>query len=136
MPLGGTGEEHGGHKGYGLAMLVDILCGVLPGAGYLDHIYLKDTDGRSLPANVGHFFGALSIDAFRPLVDFQAMMDVFIQRARSSAKAKGQPRIFIHGEKEFEMADRRRQEGIPLGPKVVGSLREIAGELNMEFDLD
>ena len=116
-------------------MLVDILCGVLPGAGYLDHIYLKDTDGRSLPANVGHFFGALSIDAFRPLVDFQAMMDVFIQRARSSAKAKGQPRIFIHGEKEFEMADKRQQEGIPLGPKVVASLREIAGELELEFDL-
>jgi LDH2 family malate/lactate/ureidoglycolate dehydrogenase len=135
MPLGGIGEEHGGHKGYGLAMLVDILCGVLPGAGYLDHIYLKDEDGRPLPANVGHFFGALRIDAFRPLIDFQAMMDVFIQRARSSAKAKGQSRIFIHGEKEFEMAEERQREGIPLGPRVVASLREIASELNLEFNL-
>jgi L-2-hydroxycarboxylate dehydrogenase (NAD+) len=136
MPLGGMGEEHGGHKGYGLAMLVDILCGVLPGAGYLDHIYLKDENGHPLPANVGHFFGALRIDAFRPLADFQATMDAFIQRVKSSAKAEAQSRIFIHGEKEFEMAESRRQEGIPLGPKVVASLREIADELGMEFDLD
>jgi L-2-hydroxycarboxylate dehydrogenase (NAD+) len=135
MPLGGIGEEHGGHKGYGLAMLVDILCGVLPGAGYLDHIYTKDDTGHPLPANVGHFFGALRIDAFRPLVDFQAMMDVFIDRARSSAKATGQSRIFIHGEKEFETAEERRQMGIPLGPKVVASLREIAAELDLEFSL-
>jgi len=136
LPLGGMGETHGGHKGYGLAMLVDILCGVLPGAGYLDHIYLKDEAGRPLPANVGHFFGALRVDAFRPLAEFQATMDAFIQRVKSSAKAKGQPRIFIHGEKEFEMAERRRREGIPLGPKVVASLREIAAEVDVEFDLD
>jgi L-2-hydroxycarboxylate dehydrogenase (NAD+) len=135
MPLGGMGEEHGGHKGYGLAMLVDILCGVLPGAGYLDHIYLKDEQGDPLPANVGHFFGALRIDAFRPLVDFRAAMDVFIQRVRSSAQAEGQSRIYIHGEKEFEMVDKRRREGIPLGPKVVAALRAIATDLELEFDL-
>jgi len=135
MPLGGMGEQHGGHKGYGLAMLVDILCGVLPGAGYLDHIYLDDEDGRPLPANVGHFFGALRVDAFRPLADFQAAMDLFIRRVKCSAKAKGQSRIFIHGEKEFEMAEKRRREGIPLSPKVVASLRGIAAELDVEFDL-
>ena len=135
VPLGGIGEEHGGHKGYGLAMLVDILCGVLPGAGYLDYIYLKDEDGHPLPANVGHFFGALRIDAFRPLAEFRAGMDVLIQRVKSSAKAEGQHRIFIHGEKEFEMAEKRRREGIPLGPKVAASLREIAAELDVEFDL-
>ena len=135
MPLGGMGEEHGGHKGYGLALLADILCGVLPGAGYLDHIYLKDEAGHPLPANVGHFFGAFRIDIFRPLADFRATMDAFIQRVRSSAKAEGQPRIFIHGEKEFETAKERRREGIPLDPKVVASLREIATGLDVEFDL-
>lgn len=135
MPLGGIGEEYGGHKGYGLALLVDILCGILPGAGYLDHIYLKDEAGHPLPANVGHFFGALRIDAFRPLDEFRAAMDTFIQRVKSSAKAKGHSRIFIHGEKEFEMAEKRQREGIPLGSKVVASLREIAAELDLEFDL-
>ena len=134
MPLGGVDEEHGGHKGYGLALLVDILCGVLPGAGYLDHIYLKDEDGHPRPANVGHFFGALRIDAFRSLIDFQATMDTFIRRVRSSAKATGQSRIFVHGEKEFEMVEKRRREGIPLEPKVVDSLRGIATELDMEAD--
>ncbi len=135
MPLGGMDEEHGGHKGYGLALLVDILCGVLPDAGYLDRIYLKDETGHSLPANVGHFFGALRIDAFRPLDDFRATMDAFIHRVKSSAQARGQSRIFIHGEKEFEMAEKRRREGIPLGPQVVASLGEIAAELDVEFDL-
>lgn len=135
MPLGGMGEEQGGHKGYGLALLVDVLCGVLPGAGYLDHMYLKDKAGHPLPANVGHFFGALRIDAFRPLADFRATMDTFIRRVKSSARAKGQSRIFIHGEKEFEIAERRQREGIPLAPTVVASLREIAAELGMEFDL-
>lgn len=135
MPLGGMGEEHGGHKGYGLSLLVDILCGVLPGAGYLDHIYLKDEAGHLLPANVGHFFGALRVDLFRPLPDFRAAMDTFIQRVKSSARAEGQSRIFIHGEKEFEMAEWRQREGIPLSPKVVALLRQIATELDMEFDL-
>ncbi|MEA3345997.1 MAG: Ldh family oxidoreductase [Chloroflexota bacterium] len=135
MPLGGRGEEYGGHKGYGLALLVDILCGVLPGAGYLDRIYPKDEEGHPLPANVGHFFGALNVDAFRPLVDFQALMDTFINRVKSSAKAEGESRIFIHGEKEFEMAEKQRREGISLGPKVVASLREIAAELDVGFHL-
>jgi len=135
MPLGGIGEEHGGHKGYGLSALVDILCGVLPGAGYLDHIYLKDEAGRPLLANVGHLFGALRVDLFRPLPDFLAAMDTFIQRVKSSAKATGQLRIFLHGEKEFEMAERRQREGIPLSPKVVASLHQIATELDMEFGL-
>jgi LDH2 family malate/lactate/ureidoglycolate dehydrogenase len=63
------------------------------------------------------------------------MMDVFIKRAKSSATARGQSRIFIHGEKEFETAEERKRDGIPLGPKVVASLREIASELELEFDL-
>ncbi|MGB3903541.1 MAG: Ldh family oxidoreductase [Anaerolineae bacterium] len=135
LPLGGVGEELGGHKGYGLALLVDILCGVLPGAGCASYVYPRDATGKPLPANIGHFFGALRVDAFRPLDDFKAAMDDIIQILRSSAKAEGQERIFIHGEKEFEMAEERMREGIPLHPKVATDLRELGEELGIAYEL-
>ena len=135
LPLGGAREEDGGHKGYGLAFLVDILCGVLAGAGYATTIYPKTPEGKPLPANVGHFFGAIRVDAFRPLEEFKATMDDIICRLKGSAKAEGAERIYIHGEKEFEEEERRRREGIPLHPKVVVMLLQIARELGVEYDL-
>ncbi len=135
LPLGGMGEEFGGHKGYGLALLVDILCGVLPLAGYANTIYPKTPDGRPLPANVGHFFGAMRVDAFRPVGEFTATMDDIILRLKNSAKAEGQDRVYIHGEKEFEMEDQRRKNGIPLHPKTVTTMKQIAQELGVEYDL-
>jgi LDH2 family malate/lactate/ureidoglycolate dehydrogenase len=135
LPLGGAGELLGGHKGYGLALLVDLLSGVLPGAGYADNIYLKTAEGKPLPANVGHFFGALKVEAFRPLDEFKATMDDIIRRLKETPKAEGTDRIYIHGEKEYEEAERRAQEGIPLGPKVEADLRSIAQELDVEYDL-
>jgi L-2-hydroxycarboxylate dehydrogenase (NAD+) len=135
LPLGGAREEDGGHKGYGLALLVDILCGVLPLAGYANTIYHKTPEGKPLPANVGHFFGAMRIDAFRPVDEFKATMDDIIRRLKNSAKAEGQDRIYIHGEKEFEVEDQRRKNGIPLHPKTVAMMKQIAQELGVEYDL-
>lgn len=136
LPLGGAGEEFGGHKGYGLALLVDILCGVLPLAGYANTIYPKTPEGKPLPANVGHFFGAMRIDAFRPVDEFKATMDDIIRRLKNSAKAEGHDRIYIHGEKEFEMEEQRRKNGIPLDPKTVAMMRQVAQELGVEYKLD
>jgi len=135
LPLGGAGELLSGHKGYGLALLVDVLCGVLPGAGYADTIYPKTPEGKPLPANVGHFFGAWRIDGFRPVEEFKAAMDDIIRRLKDSPKAEGQTRIYIHGEKEFEEAERRQREGIPLVGKVYQDLQAIAGEVGVAFDL-
>jgi L-2-hydroxycarboxylate dehydrogenase (NAD+) len=131
LPLGGAGEELGGHKGYGLALLVDILCGVLPGAGYTASVYSKDESGHPLPANIGHFFGALKVEGFRPLAEFKESMDDIVRALRSSAKAEGQERIFIHGEKEWEMAQERARLGIPLHPKVISDLRALGVELDV-----
>ena len=131
LPLGGAGEELGGHKGYGLALLVDILCGILPGAGHTASVYSKDESGRPLPANIGHFFGALRVDGFRPLSEFKDAMDDIIRVLRSSAKAQGQDRIFIHGEKEWEMTDERMRLGIPLHPMVIADLRNLGKELEV-----
>jgi L-2-hydroxycarboxylate dehydrogenase (NAD+) len=134
LPLGGVGELMGGHKGYGLALLVDILCGVLSGAGYADTIYPKTPEGKSQPANVGHFFGALRVDGFRPLTEFKATMDDIMRRLKNSPKAEGQQRIYIHGEKEFEATEERMATGIPLHPTVVADLKAIAEETGVGHD--
>ncbi|MEN8097622.1 MAG: Ldh family oxidoreductase [Chloroflexota bacterium] len=135
LPLGGAGELMGGHKGYGLALLVDILSGVLPGAGYANNIYLKDDQGKPQPANVGHFFGALRVDGFRPVDEFKATMDDVIQRLRSTPKAQGQDRIYIHGEKEYLEAQDRELNGVILHPKVVDDLQAMSAEFDVAYDL-
>lgn len=135
LPLGGAGELIGGHKGYGLALLVDVLSGALPGAGYANTIYPKTADGKPLPANVGHFFGALRVDAFRPIEDFKATMDDMIRRLKDSPKAEGADRIYIHGEKEFEMEEECRVKGVVLHPKVVADMQVIAEQVGIDYDL-
>lgn len=135
LPLGGAGELFGGHKGYGLALMVDILSGVLPGAGYANNIYLKDENGKPKPANVGHFFGALRVDGFRPVDEFKATMDDILGRLKATPKAVGQDRIFIHGEKEYEIVDDRQENGVILHPKVEADLMAMAQEFGVEYNL-
>lgn len=135
LPLGGVGELLGGHKGYGMTLLVDILCGVLPGAAYANLVYPSDEEGNPLPSAIGHFFGAWRVDAFQPVETFQEAMDDLQHRLKTAPKAAGQDRIYIHGEKEYEEAEKSAREGIPLNPKVTDDLRALAKELDVEYDL-
>ena len=135
LPLGGAGEHTGGHKGYGLALLVDILSAVLPGAAYANTVYPTTAEGRPLPSAIGHFCGAWRIDAFRPAGEFRAAMDDLLRRLKDAPKGMGQSRIYVHGEREYETAERRAREGIPLNPKVAAELRQIAGEVGVVYDL-
>lgn len=134
LPLGGEGEEFGGHKGYGLTLVVDILSGVLSGAAFGPFVY-PHKDGQPAPGNVGHFFGALAVEAFRPLADFQQTMDALIRTLKESPKAPGHERIYIHGEKEFEAEAKRRRSGIPLHDQTTANLKRVAQEVGVEFDL-
>jgi L-2-hydroxycarboxylate dehydrogenase (NAD+) len=136
LPLGGAGELLGGHKGYGLGLWVDIFCAILSGAAYADLVYPKSADGKPLPSKIGHFFGAWRVDAFRPVDEFKAAMDDLQQRMKGAPKAEGQARIYIHGEKEYEEAERRSREGIPLNPKVAADLRAIGEEVEVDYTLD
>jgi LDH2 family malate/lactate/ureidoglycolate dehydrogenase len=131
LPLGGALEESGGHKGYGLALAVEIFSAVLPGALYANRVYPKDKDGKPLPSGIGHFFGAMRVDAFRAKEEFKRDMDDLIQRLRNSPKALGAERIYVHGEKEFELAERFAKDGVPLNAKVAEDLRKIAEQLGM-----
>ena len=136
MPLGGEGELLSGHKGYGLALWVDVFCAVLSGAAYANTVYPKSADGKPLPSQIGHFFGAWRIDAFRPVDEFKTAMDDLQRRLKDVPKAEGQERVYIHGEKEYEQTEQRSRNGIPLNPKVAADLRAIAGELGVEYNLE
>jgi len=127
LPLGST-PEISSHKGYGLAVAVDVLCGVLSGAGFSSVL-----DAVSWTA--GHFFLALRVDAFRPLPAFLAMMDTMIQTLRTAETAPGAERVYVHGEKELEAEIDRTKNGIPLHPAVVESLQKLAAEFSVPFVL-
>ena len=125
LPLGST-PELASYKGYGLATAVDVLCGVLSGAGYssiLDPVSWA----------TGHFFLALSVDAFRPLAGFLTMMDAMIETLRTAEPAPGAERVHVHGERELDDEIERRANGIPLHPVVEESLRELSREYDVEF---
>lgn len=131
LPLGGS-DIMRGYKGYGLALLVDILAGVLSGAAFgLD----VGDPGKEKRADVGHFFGALKISAFRSKEEFTAAMDRLIQQLKTTSLIPGEERIYIHGEKEFELAERRRQEGVPLHLSVIRALEDAGRRLGVKFDL-
>ncbi len=132
LPLGGEGEIHGGHKGYGLATMVEIFCGVLSGANMLRDVSFKK-GGKASHPRVGHFFMALDPSYFIEIDTFKARMDDVIQRLKASEKAEGQKRIFVHGEKEFEEEERRRSNGIPLDDRTSEILREYSDELSIEL---
>lgn len=128
LPLGGEGEQFAGYKGYGLALMVDVLCGVLSGAATALQVY---ADERR--ANVGHFFMALDPKAFRPLSEFKRDMDRLLRSVKDSPKAGGQDRIYVAGEKSAARVKENRNAGIPLDAKVIESLRRIGEEVGVAW---
>lgn len=130
LPLGGAEELTGGHKGYGLALLVDILSGIFSSGAWGIDVYGK----KGEPPNVCHFLGAISPEAFVGLEEISRNMDNLIKMLKNAPKAEGRDRIYIHGEKEFEKAE-ERQETVPLYYKVYENIKDICQELGLEFNL-
>lgn len=134
LPLGGD-KEHGSHKGYALGAIVDIFSAVLSGANYGPWVppfpaYVP------MPANmpgkgIGHFFGAMRIDAFRPKEEFKIHMDQWIERFRSAKTVEGFEKVIIPGDPEREMEKVRMKNGIPLLNVVVDDLNDLAKRLNL-----
>src|SRR5438093_1040488 len=104
-PLGGS-RELGGHKGYGLGVMVDILSGVLNGAVYGNLFERSDMKERKVH-NAGHCLAAVDPRFFRPIDEFKRDMDDMIEALRSSPRAEGQERIYVAGEPELEGAETR-----------------------------
>ena len=129
LPLGGEGTETGGHKGYGLALMVELLCGALAGTALAARI--AGAAGESAPA-MGHLMGAIRVDGFRPPDQVQGDMKSTFEVIRGSARSPGVDRIYIHGEPEIEAAARHRREGIPVDAAVLAHLDRWAAILGVE----
>ena len=120
LPLGGSGEMTSGYKGYGFAMLCEIATAILSGGTTSNYIY--KTPGR---ANIAHCFIALDHGMFGDKKEIEANFSKFLQEVRDSAKAEGQDRIFIHGEKEAEAKARVLREGVYLNDKTYEEMKMI-----------
>ena len=137
LPLGGD-REHGSHKGYALGAVVDIFSAVLSGANYGPWVppfpaYVPMPTG--MPGKgIGHFFGAMRIDAFRPAAEFKQHMDNWIGRFRAAKTAEGFERVIIPGDPEREMELERKEQGIPLVKQVVDDLEQLGHKFSIGFD--
>ena len=128
-PLGGS-RELGGHKGYGLGVMVDILSGVLNGAVYGNLFERSDMKERKVQ-NAGHCLAAIDPSRFRPIEEFKRDMDDMLEALKTAPRAEGQERIYVAGEPEFESERRRRKDGIPLAPVLVAQCNAIARDLGV-----
>jgi LDH2 family malate/lactate/ureidoglycolate dehydrogenase len=134
LPLGGYGVDNGGHKGYGLGLLSDILCGVLSGGAFGAGLPLPSSPPE--PGKISHFFGAFSVEGFRDLDEFKRDMDRELRAFKDSEKAPGEDRIFVAGEIEHEKTLAHRASGVPIHVKVWAGLEKLAAGLDIPFELD
>ena len=129
LPLG-SDRDRGGHKGYALAVMVDVLSAVLSGANWGPFVppfaLRQEIPTRSVGKGIGHFFGALRIDAFIDKTEFKKQIDDLIRTLRKTRAAPRTNGPLIPGDPERQAEKIRRLEGIPLVTAVADELRDIS----------
>jgi LDH2 family malate/lactate/ureidoglycolate dehydrogenase len=138
LPLGSS-REMGGHKGYGLASMVDILCAVLSGANWgpfaPPFALRQEIPKRNVGKGIGHFFGAIEIDGFIDKDEFKRQIDDWIKVFRNTKPAPGTSGPLIPGDPEREAEAIRSKEGIPLLKPVVDDLLDISRKIGIPFEI-
>jgi len=130
--LNGLLAPIGGYKGYGIALALDLLCGLMTGSSYGTHFPAPAAELQS-PRDVGAIFAALNIEGFMDLPEFKARMDTAIHEIKACEKANGMHRIYVPGEIEFETKAKRLTEGIPIPEVVVKEFLGLGHELAIPF---
>jgi LDH2 family malate/lactate/ureidoglycolate dehydrogenase len=125
--LGGEGEDMGGHKGYGMGLLVDILCAGLSMGRWSYKTFEKGKPG----SGIAHFFGAFRLDLFGDAAEVKRHVGGILGEVRDSNKAEGQDRIYIHGEKEAEAREKSMKDGVPVDAATVKLLTEYGEEAGL-----
>ena len=137
LPLG-SDRERGGHKGYGLAIMVDVLSCVLSGANWgpfaPPFALRQEIPDKQVGKGIGHFFGSMRIDAFIDPDEFKSQIDAYRREMQSARPAPGTDGPLIPGDPELEAEKIRSKEGIPLLPAVVEDLRDISRHTGVPFD--
>jgi len=123
--LKGTLLPVGGPKGYGMALVMDILAGLMVGSAYNGGVGSLFKDFTK-PQNIGNLMIAINIERFMPIEEFKSKVDEYIRKIKASKKAKGVTEIFVPGEIEYRTTLERKQKGIPLSDEVLRELRSLA----------
>ena len=132
---GGSLLPFAGYKGYGIAVAIELLTGMLADSS-LDHEILHPYKELAKPGMNTFFMSAICISDFTAPEKFKARMDEWIRSVRSIHKSEGVDRIWLPGEKEFVARNQRLTDGIPLNTKMTGELEALATEIGVPFDLN
>lgn len=131
--LGGIGEALGGYKGYGFAMFVEFLSSVLQDGEYGKALDGKDEEGNIRPYHLGHFFIAIDTNHFLGEEICRKKTGDIIRTIRASRKAPDAERIYIAGEKEYEIWKEREPHGVPINESVQGEINAVRDELGLDY---
>ncbi len=131
--LGGIGEELGGYKGFGYAMVVELLSSVLQDGNYGKNINGKDKDGNLRPYHLGHFFIAIDTDHFLGEELCRKKSGDIIRSVRASKKQPGHDRIYTAGEKEWNVWQQRKDSGVPINESVQSEFSKVRDELKLSY---
>jgi len=136
LPLGGD-REHGSNKGYALGAIVDIFSALLSGANYAPWVppfpVYVPMPAQQPGKGIGHFLGAMRVDAFRPADEFKQHMDHWIQGFRNATPIKGQEKVLVPGDPEREFEGERIKNGIPLLDTVIEDLERLADKFSLSW---
>ena len=131
--LGGIGEALGGYKGYGYAMVVELLSAVLQDGDYGKDLDGKDENGNIRPYHLGHFFIAIDTNHFLGEELTRKKAGEIIRSIRASKKAPGAERIYSAGEKEYEIWKSREPHGVPINESVQGEMSKVRDDLGLDY---
>lgn len=131
--LGGIGEALGGYKGFGYAMIVELLSAVLQDGDYGKDLNGKDKDGNIQPYHLGHFFIAIDTDHFLSEADTRKKAGDIVRSIRASKKASGCDRIYTAGEKEYDIWKEREPHGVPITDEVQKEILAVRDKLGLDY---
>ena len=136
LPLG-SDRIHSSHKGYCLGSVVDILTAVLSGANYgpwvPPFLAFMPVSEHQVGKGIGHFVGAMRIDAFRPADDFKRHMDNWVETFRNAKPVDENQKVLVPGDIERELTDERMKNGIPLLQAVVDDLSSLGEKFGVKM---
>jgi len=131
--LGGIGEDLGGYKGYGYAMVVEMLSAVLQDGWYGKALDGKDENGNIRPYHLGHFFIAIDTDHFLGEDVCRKKSGDIIRSVRASKKQPGHDHIYTAGEKEWNVWQQRKDSGVPINESVQAEFNKVRDDLKLDY---
>ncbi len=131
--LGGIGEALGGYKGYGFALIVELLSSVLQDGAYGKALDGKDENGKPCHYQLGHFFIAIDTEHFMGEALARRKAGDILRAVRASKKAPGEERIYTAGEKEWLVWQQRRDSGVPINESVQAEMISVRDELGLDY---